>query len=156
MRPILPFLLLFALPAFAAGSASALKIRALEEGGYAVERAPAGVTEISGGIAELSELAPILAAALPNAEKIDFSKGVKLEGIFTITVGREDGTLGKYEEATDVFVFARPDTLNTVQKITTLDGAVVFALKIDNTPNGVPVQRLEQGVITLTPDDKSV
>lgn len=155
MRPLIPLLLL-ALPAFAASAPSAPKIRALEKGGYAIERAPAGVTEISGHLAAMSELAPILSAELPNSEKIDFSKGVKLEGAFTITIARADGTLGKYEEATDVFVFARPNSLNKVQNVTSLDGAVVFALKIDNAPNGVPPQRLEQGVITLTPDEKSV
>jgi hypothetical protein len=81
---------------------------------------------------------------------------MKLDGAFTITVARADGTLGKYEDATDVFIFARRDTLQTVQDVTTLDGAVVFALKIDNAPAGVPEQRLEQGAITLTPDEKSI
>jgi hypothetical protein len=38
-------------------------------------------------------------------------------------------------------------------KVTTLDGAIVFALKIDNKRS---VQRLERGVITLTQTKTSI
>lgn len=150
--------LLAAAPAFAAvaiaGEApAAFRLVPVEGGGYQIER-DAGVKPVEAhGIASVAEIVPLLAAEALMGEKVDYSNGVKFEGVYTILVGREDGTLGKYESASDVIAFVAPETMTKTGKVTTLDGAIVFALKIDNAR---AVQRLERGVVTLTETKKSL
>jgi hypothetical protein len=142
-----------ALPAFASEPAAPIRLVPVEGGGYAIER-DAGVAKVEAtGIASVAEIVPLLTAEAAKGEKVDYSNGVRFEGAYTILVGREDGTLGKYEGASDVVAFVAPETMTKTGKVTTLDGAIVFALKIDNKRS---VQRLERGVITLMQTKTSI
>jgi hypothetical protein len=144
---LIALLCLAAAPALAAEKTAPLRLVPVEGGGYAIER-EAGVNSVEAkGIATVAELAPLLSAEAVKGEKVDYSNGVKFDGVYTILIGREDGTLGKYEGASDVIAFAAPQTMAKAGAVTTLDGAIVFALKIDNKR---AVQRFERGVITLT------
>lgn len=135
---------LLALPA--PSLAEGWRLRAAAEGGYMIDP-PAGATAPAPGLADLGEIA----AALPMdsvVQEIDFSAGQPHEGVHTITVRRPDGRLARFEQAEGVVLFPRAGSLRRLEKLTTLDGAVIFTLKIDNAP-GARVARLEQGVITL-------
>lgn len=147
---LLALFLLAAAPAFAADTPAPLRLIPVEGGGFAIERAP---SVESHGLASVAEIAPLLTAEMQKGEKVDYSSGVKFEGLYTILVGREDGTLGKYERASDVIAFVAPKSLAKAGAVTTLDGAIVFALKVDNKN---AVQRFERGVITLTEVKKSL
>ncbi len=139
-------------PAFAAGAPDQWRLVKVEGGGFAIERG--GVEPVAAaGIATIKEIVPLLTEQAA-AEKVDYSNGVKFDGVFSVMIGREDGTLGKYEGASDIIAFAAPETMKTISGVTTLDGAIVFALKIDNRPRAV--QRFERGVITLTQTKKSI
>lgn len=140
-----------AAPLAAAEKPAPLRLVPAEGGGYAIEATGAAPVEAT-GIADAAALAPLLAAT-DGPDKVDYANGRKVDGVFTVTVGREDGTLGRYERATDIIVFAAPKSLNTVNNVTTLEGGVVFALKINNAR---AVQRFEKGVITLTATTKSL
>lgn len=140
---------LAAAPAFA-GDATAWKLTPIKGGGFAIERAEAAGKVAATGLANAAELAPLLADQ-PAPAKVDYSNGVKLEGVYTIGVGREDGTLAKFENATDLVAFAAPETMFRSGGVTTYNGAIVFALKIDNARI---VQRFERGVVTLTAKGK--
>ncbi|NWG92903.1 MAG: hypothetical protein HXY21_10435 [Parvularculaceae bacterium] len=144
---------LAAAPALAAGKSAPLRLVPVDGGGYAIERDVGAKWVEAKGIATVAELVPLLSAEAVKGEKIDYSNGVKFEGVYTILVGREDGTLGKYEGASDVIAFAAPETTAKTGAVTTLDGAIVFALKIDNKR---AVQRFERGVITLTEMKKTL
>lgn len=143
--------------AAAAGERSDYALRPVAGGGYAIERkaAPDSVKKAL-GLASIAELAPLLAADAAAPEKVDFTAGKKLDGVFTVLVGRDDGTLGKYEGASDVVIFAAQSTLSEVGDVTTLSGAVVFAIKIDNAGAPAAVQRFEAGTIALTRASKSL
>lgn len=148
---------IFAIAAFAAapafaGEAPKLTLTPLKDGGYAIERASEPGKPAPKGLASAAEIAPLLASE-PAAAKIDYSNGVKLEGVYTIGVGREDGTLAKFENATDLVAFAAPETMFRSGGVTTYSGAIVFALKIDNARL---VQRFERGVVTLTAKGKAL
>jgi hypothetical protein len=124
-------------------------------GGFAIERASPEAKKFAHGLASMAELVSLLRYEAKAPEKIDFTAGKKLDGVFTVLVGRDDGTLGKFDRASDVVIFAAPESISTTGDVTTLWGAVVFALKIDNA--GVaPVQRFETGAITLTQARKSL
>ena len=151
MRTLFLVPLFLAAPAFAGEPAAPLKLIPVEGGGYAIERDAVAPLEAK-GIATVAEIVPLLSAQA-NAEKVDYANGQKLDGVFTVIVGRDDGTLGKYEGAVDIIVFAAPKSLTQVKGVTTLEGGVVFALKIDNAR---AVQRFERGVITLTQTKKAV
>lgn len=143
----------FAGIAVAADAAPPLRLVPVEGGGYQIER-DAGTAKVEAkGIATAAELAPLLLTEAVQGKKIDYSNGVKFEGVYRVLVGREDGTLGKYEGASDVIAFVAPETMAKAGAVTTLDGAIVFALKIDNKR---AVQRFERGVITLTEMKKSL
>lgn len=150
---ILPFLasLIVVAPAFAE-SAPNLLLVPVSEGGFIIERATPADDVDPVGLADAKELAPLLAATATTAEKVDFTNGVKLEGPFTITVGREDGTVARFEDARDVIAFAAKDSIATAGQVTTLNGGVVFSLKVDNKRS---LQRFERGVITLTAPKKA-
>jgi hypothetical protein len=150
---LIALLCLAVAPALAAEKAVPLRLVPVDGGGYAIER-EAGVKSVEAkGIASIAELAPLLSAEAVKGEKVDYSNGVKFDGVYTILIGREDGTLGKYEGASDVIAFAAPETMAKAGAVTTLDGAIVFALKIDNKR---AVQRFERGVITLTETKKTL
>lgn len=125
-------------------------LRQIEGGGYAIERA-AGQTESSSvhGLASMADLASLLQKDAAAPSKIDFAAGQKLDGIYTLLIERSDGTLAKYERASDVIIFAAPSTLAQRGDITTLNGAVVFALKIDNAGATTAIQRFETGAISM-------
>lgn len=143
--------------AAAAGEARGFLLKPVNGGGYAIERnSGPDAPQTAHGIATIADLIPLLERDAGAPEKIDFTAGEKLEGVFTVMVGREDGTLGKYEGANDVIVFAAPASRSTRGDLTTLSGAVVFSLKIDNAGAPVAVQRLETGTITLTRARKSL
>lgn len=149
---ILALFALAAAPALAGEQPAPLRLVPVESGGYAIER-DSGVEPVEAkGIASVAEILPLLADQ-PGAEKVDYSNGRKFDGTYTITVGREDGTLGKYQGASEVIAFVAPKTLLKTGAVTTLDGAIVFALKIDNKQS---VQRFERGLITLTETRKSL
>lgn len=125
-------------------------------GGYVIERSVAAGEKSAHGLATVADLVPLLKEGEAAAEKVDFAAGKKLEGAFTITVGRDDGTLGRYKGASDVIIFTAPDSLATAGDLTTFSGAVVFALKIDNAGSASAVQRFETGAITLLQTRKSL
>lgn len=161
MRPskLIPALI----PAFFAGSASLaggagdFTLKPVVGGGYSIERKGLpGAPKTAHGLATIADLVPLLADDAAAPEKIDFTAGRKLDGDFTVIVGRDDGTLGKYEGASDVVIFAARSTLSEVGDVTTLSGAVVFALKVDNSAAPAAVQRFESGAITLTRARKSL
>jgi hypothetical protein len=141
---------LFVMPARAGEPPISLMLTPLKGGGYEIERGAA--SGAAAGLASAAEIAPLLANQ-PVAARVDYSNGVKLEGVYTVSVGREDGTLAKFEYATDLVAFAAPDTMFRSGGVTTYDGAIVFALKIDNAR---VVQRFERGVVTLTRMRKSL
>jgi hypothetical protein len=155
------YLAALAVASFATGAAAADRsgeflLKPVTGGGYAIERrAPAGVGAAH-GLATIADLVPLLHDEAASAAKIDFTAGQKLDGVFTVLVGRDDGTLGKYEGASDVVIFATPSSLTTSGDLTTLAGAVVFALKIDNAGAASAVQRFETGAITLSRVKKSL
>ena len=97
--------------------------------------------------ATLADLSRLTAPDGGCAMDIDFADGVKLEGVYSIKIGREDGTVVEFQDARDVIAFAMPMTDSKFGRVTTLRGGVVFALKPDNERS---VQRFERGVITLT------
>lgn len=137
--------------------ASSFSLKPLEGGGYAIERGKAPeALKSAHGLATVADLIPLLTDEAATAEKVDFTAGKKLDGVFTVLVGREDGTLGKFENASDVVIFAAPASLTISGELTTLAGAVVFALKIDNASAPAAVQRFEAGAITLTRSRKSL
>jgi hypothetical protein len=152
MRPLV-ILFLAAAPALAAEKAAPLRLVPVDGGGYAIERETGAKSVEAKGIATVAELVPLLTAEAVKGEKLDYSNGVKFEGVYTILIGREDGTLGKYEGASDVVVFAAPETMAKSGAVTTLEGVIVFALKIDNRRSA---QRFERGVITLTETKKTL
>jgi hypothetical protein len=143
---------LFAPPALAEEPPPALMLTPLQGGGYGIERGGAPGEVAPKGLASAAEIAPLLARE-PAAARIDYSNGVKLDGVYTVSVGREDGTLAKFENATDLVAFAAPETMFRAGGVTTYEGAIVFALKIDNAR---VVQRFERGVVTLTRMRKSL
>lgn len=140
-------------PAFASEKPAPLRLVPVEGGGFAIEREAGAKPVEAKGIATVAELVPLLTAEAVKGEKVDYSNGVKFDGVYTILIGREDGTLGKYEGASDVVAFVAPETMAKAGSVTTLDGAIVFALKIDNQR---AVQRFERGVITLTEMKKTL
>jgi hypothetical protein len=125
-------------------------------GGYVIERSAAEEKKSAHGLATVADLISLLRVSAAAPQKIDFAAGKKLEGAFTITVGREDGTLGRYEGASEVIIFTVPDTVETAGDLTTFAGAVVFTLKIDNSGTAAAVQRFETGAISLAPAGKSL
>lgn len=125
-------------------------------GGYVIERSAAAGEKSAHGLATVADLIPLLRVSAAVPEKIDFAAGRKLDGAFTITVAREDGTLGRYEGASEVIIFTTPETVATAGDLTTFSGAVVFALKIDNSGSAASVQRFEAGAISLAPARKSL
>lgn len=133
-----------------------LLLKRSEGGGFVIERSIAAGAKSAHGLATVSELIPLLKEDAAAPEKIDFAAGRKLDGVFTIVVGREDGTLGRYEAATDVIIFTAPDSLATSGALTTFSGAVVFTLKIDNAEAVSSVQRLETGAVSLSLTRKSL
>jgi hypothetical protein len=149
MRALL-FLALAAAPMMVRAEESSWRLVPLARGGFAVEGGPADRQRP--GLASAAELVPLLMGQ-PNAERVDYGNGVKLDGVYTITVGREDGAVRKYKGATDIIIFADPATLAQTEGVTTLEGGVVFALKIDNQRS---VQRFERGIIALTQTKKSL
>lgn len=142
---------LFAISSALAAPKEVYRLIPIEGGGFVIEYATAERLHPK-GIAAAMDVVPFLARQ-PEAEKVDFRNGMKLDGVYTIIVGREDGTLGKFEGASDVIAFAAPDTLVEVNGVTTMDGGVVFALKIDNKR---AMRRFERGTITLTQTTKAV
>lgn len=147
----------FGAGANAAERAEGFLLKPIEGGGFAIERVLDSDSQKSvHGIATVAEIVTLLKDEAAAPEKIDFAAGQKLEGVFTVLVGRDDGTLGKFERASDVVIFAAPSSMTTVGDVTTLSGAVVFALKIDNANAASPVQRFETGAITLTRARKSL
>lgn len=152
MRLIIPLASFVVMPALAVEPAGDLRLAPAKGGGFAIERDSGAPGVKATGIATISELIPLLTQQV-NAQKVDYSNGVKFDGDYEIKVGREDGTLAQYESASDIIAFAAPETLIRAGGVTTLDGAIVFALKIDNKP---AVQRFERGVITLTRTKKTL
>lgn len=141
--------------AFSQGSGWRLK--AGEGGGFVVEPKAGAVADIAAtGLAAAGDLLPLLQSAYAGADGVDFSQGEKLDGAYTVTVARDDGTLARFDGAENIIVFARPRTLSTVGGVTSLSGVIVFTLKIDNFGKGRAVQRLDEGDITLTLPEKSV
>jgi hypothetical protein len=142
--------LLGASPA-AAGAAGDYLLKPVEGGGYLIERSAApAAAKTTRGLATVADLVSLLDGDAAAPENIDFTAGKKMEGVYTVLVGRSDGSLGKYERARDVIIFAAPSSLTTRGDLTTLTGAVVFALKVDNSGAPGAVQRFETGVISLT------
>lgn len=135
-----------------AGEATAWKLTPIKGGGYAIERSTEAGALATKGLAGAADIAPLLASE-PAAAKVDYSNGVRLEGVYTIKIGREDGTLAQFDGATDLVAFAAPETMFRSGGVTTYNGAIVFALKIDNARL---VQRFERGVVTLTAKGKAL
>lgn len=145
------------------GEPPSFRLIRAEDGGFFIERARpdnapnnALVDQTAAhtvGLADAAEISALLVAEFNNRETIDYSNGVKFDGVYSIVVGREDGTLTKYERASDVIAFVTPKSIAKAGAVTTLDGAIVFALKVDNKN---AVQRFERGVITLTEVKKSL
>jgi hypothetical protein len=136
--------------------ADGLALKPVEEGGYVIERSIAAGKKSAHGLATVAELIPLLNEEAAAPEKIDFAAVKKLDGVYKVTVGREDGTLGRYDDASDVIIFSAPDSMATTGGVTTFSGAVVFALKIDNAGTAAAVQRFETGAITLSLTRKSL
>ncbi len=132
-------------------------LKPVEGGGFIIEqREPQAKQKAAIGLAAVADLAGLLTDASAPSTKVDFTAGKKLEGVYTVLIGRDDGTLGKFENASDVVIFAAPSSMTTTGDLTTLSGAVVFALKIDNAGGPAAVQRFESGAITLTRTRKSL
>ncbi len=147
----------FAMSAALAAGAQDFALKPVEGGGYAIERTGAAAgKKAAHGLATVSDLIPLLMDEAAAPEKVDFTAGKKLDGVYTVIVGRDDGTLGKYEGASDVVIFAAPSSLSTSGELMTLAGAVVFALRIDNAGAPAAAQRFETGAITLTRTGKSL
>ena len=127
-----------------------------KEGGFFIERNIAAAEKSARGLATVAELIPLLKEDAATPENVAFSAGKKLEGVFTVLVGREDGALGRYEGASEVIIFPAPDSMTTAGDLTTFSGAVVFALKVDKAGKASAVQRLETGAITLSQTRKSL
>lgn len=142
--------------ACASALAGDFALKRAEGGGFLVEPSAAATKQSAHGLASIADLVPLLTESAAAPEKVDFDAGKKLDGVFTITVGREDGTLGRYEGASDVIMFAAPQSTATRGDLTTFAGVVVFALKIDNTGAAPAVQRFEQGDIAMTRTRKSL
>ncbi len=152
-RPLcLCFVLAVGQPALAADFA----LRKSEGGGFVIERNGLATKQSAHGLATIAELIPLLKQDGATPEKIDFAAGKKLEGTYTVIVGRDDGTLGRYEGAVDVIMFSAPETMTIAGDLTTYSGAVVFALKIDNAGSAAAVQRFETGAISLALTRKSL
>ncbi len=142
-----------------AADAGGFLLKPVEGGGFVVERTAPAVKAPAvkaHGLATISDLATLLRDQAGAPEKIDFSNGSKIDGVYTVMVGRADGTLGKYERATEVIVFAEPQSITATGDVTSLSGAIVFALKIDNSGASAAIQRFESGDITLTRTRKSL
>lgn len=157
MRLHIPLSVLFiAFGAEAPAMAGEFSLKRVEGGGFIVEPSAAATKKSGHGLASIADLVPLLTESAAAPEKVDFDAGKKLDGVFTITVGRADGTLGRYEGASDVIMFAAPQSTATSGELTTFSGVVVFALKIDNKGTDHAVQRFESGEIALTRTRKSL
>ena len=146
----------FAFAAAQPALAADFALKPAREGGFVIERRIAAGEKSAYGLATVAELIPLLTDEAAAPEKIDFAAGKKLDGVFTVTVGRDDGTLGRYDGASDVIIFTAPDSVATAGGVTTFAGAVDFALKIDNAGTAAAVQRFETGAITLSFTRKSL
>lgn len=143
--------------AAAADEPSGFALKPVEGGGYAIEPNQSAVAAgPPHGLATVVDLIALLKSEAAAPEKVDFTAGKKLDGVYTLIVGRDDGTLGKYERVSDVVIFAAPTSLTVTGDLMTLSGAVVFAMKIDNPGAPSAVQRLETGAITLKRARKSL
>jgi hypothetical protein len=156
MRFLLPFMSALACALAAPAFAAEFALVQDEAGGFVIERSGGAAQKSARGLATIADLVPLLLKDAAAPEKVDFSAGKKLEGTFSIVVEREDGSLGRYKEASDVIIFAAPTSIATSGDITTFAGAVVFALKIDNEGAAAAVQRFETGAISLTTRKKSL
>lgn len=157
MRFQIPFsIFVFAFGADASALAGEFALKRVDGGGFVVERSAVAQQTSAHGLASIVDLVPLLKDGAAAPEKVDFDAGKKIDGVFTITVGREDGTLARYEGASDVIMFAAPQSAATSGDLTTFSGVVVFALKIDNTGAASPVQRIDSGEIALTRTQKSL
>ena len=100
----------------------------LAEGGFIVNASAMPLTSAGQGLFAASDLASLVKETTSEDRLPRYEAGEALKGVFTITVGRDDGKLVQYENVEDVTVFAKPRSLRADGGLTTLVGAVVFTM----------------------------
>ena len=163
-----PLLLIMPVIAFAATAASAqlgnsaadaqenLVATPLAEGGFIVNASAQPLTSAGSGLFAASDLASLVKETTSEDRLPRYEAGEALNGLFTITVGRDDGKLVQYDNVEDVTVFAKPRSLRADGGLTTLVGAVVFTMKPNFDADNAAHKRLEHGVIMLTRVDSNL